>query len=42
MQKYVQKIVNLTLFTAVLIGSVALANSDENKDKKYRAKFFRA
>ena len=26
-----QKIVNLTLFTAVLIGSVALANSDENK-----------
>ncbi|MBE6429910.1 MULTISPECIES: TrbM/KikA/MpfK family conjugal transfer protein [Campylobacter] len=31
MQKYIQKIVNLTLFTAVLIGSVALANSDENK-----------
>ncbi|WP_272890973.1 hypothetical protein [Campylobacter vicugnae] len=40
MQKYIQKIVNLTLFTAVLIGSVALANSD--KTKKYRAKFFRA
>lgn len=39
MQKYIQKIVNLTLFTAVLIGSVALANSDENKKSIVRNSF---